>query len=565
LDPWTVCGPLVSSGLVEATDRDRPRSEWSLRVPPVLWDAARGRVEARPGPGLRTRGSDAFPDLLDLLQPPETLARLAKVPALVDRGRIRSLVLRCDPGTDAVEIHGAVARALGHGVLEVDVPAALAASRLGERPATGEPPLARLGPLCAMARLVPVLRYELGPGETAETPPLEGYAGPVGFVLGTEGGLVGEVVEASVTLGLEVPRAELRRRFWLHAADDAGLGDGAIRELDTISERFVLSGGYIRRLARIARAHAGLDGREAIRPADVRTASATLNRQLLDTLATHLDSRGSWSELVTAEATGEKLYALERRCRHRERLLGRLGPAFGSASNRGVRALFLGASGTGKTLAARVLAAELGMDLYRADLAAVINKYIGEPEKNLDRVLTRAEALDVVLLLDEGDALLGQRTEVKSSNDRYANLETNYLLQRLEGYQGIVLVTTNLADNIDPAFQRRMDVVVPFFLPQAEERWRILGLHLPPDHGVDPAFLEMVAVRCQLHGGQLRNAALHAALLALDEESPVVDRHLEAALYSEYRKAGGTCPLDTLPRAGGDSGLGAFAAALGGR
>ena len=125
-----------------------------------------------------------------------------------------------------------------------------------------------------------------------------------------------------------------------------------------------------------------------------------------------------------------------------------------------MRALFSGASGTGKTLAARILAAELGMDLYRVDLASVINKYIGETEKNLHRVLARAEELDIILLLDEGDALLGQRTDVKSSNDRYANLETNYLLQRLESYQGIVLVTTNAAQNIDSAFQRRMDVVV---------------------------------------------------------------------------------------------------------
>ena len=144
-----------------------------------------------------------------------------------------------------------------------------------------------------------------------------------------------------------------------------------------------------------------------------------------------------------------------------------------------MRALFSGSSGTGKTLATRILAGELGMDLYRVDLASVINKYIGETEKNLHRVLSRAEELDVILLLDEGDALLGSRTDVKSSNDRYANLETNYLLQRLESYQGIVLVTTNAGQNIDSAFQRRMDVVVDFVPPGADERWGIWQLHLP--------------------------------------------------------------------------------------
>ena len=193
----------------------------------------------------------------------------------------------------------------------------------------------------------------------------------------------------------------------------------------------------------------------------------------------------------------------------------------------------------------------------------MINKYIGETEKNLHRVLSRAEALDVVLLLDEGDALLGQRTEVRSANDRYANLETNYLLQRLETYQGIVVVTTNLGENIDSAFQRRMDVVVPFFPPQAEERWRILDLHLPPDHAVSSAFLERMAVACALTGGQLRNAALHATLLALENGGgPVDTSHLEEAVRSEYRKAGAAYPLAREGFGDGSGGVAAFVAAL---
>jgi SpoVK/Ycf46/Vps4 family AAA+-type ATPase len=219
--------------------------------------------------------------------------------------------------------------------------------------------------------------------------------------------------------------------------------------------------------------------------------------------------------------------------------------------------LFTGASGTGKTLAAKILASVVaarhgaqsddnstGLDLYRVDLAAVVNKYIGETEKNLHQVLSRAEALDVMLLLDEGDALLGARTDVKSANDRYANLETNFLLQRLENYQGIVIITTNLSENIDQAFQRRMDVVVPFFPPQPEERLQILDLHLPRDHQVTHSLRERVALRCNLTGSQIRNAALHATLLALEDAASLHDRHLEAGIRSEYRKAGGLCPLD---------------------
>jgi len=548
VDPWSLCRPLLVAGFVEALDRRAPRAEWVLRVPPLLWDAARGRVEARPAGWARHRRREELPELGGLIVAEELRGRLERIPDLLAAGRVRALVLRCDPGTDAVEVHGAVARALGRGLLTV-----------AELPTPDDEAWRLLGPLATMTRSLPVIRCELGPGETAAAPELDGYSGPVGFVLGAEGGIEGEVAERNLTLTLPPPRAELRRRFWC-----AEVGEEP-PELDEIAARFHLSGGYVRRVARMARAGAELDGRSAVTLEDVRRASRTLNRQLLDTLASRLEVAGSWRQLVTAETTGEKLFELERRCRHRERLLDHLGPAFGTGSNRGVRALLTGPSGTGKTLAAKILAAELGMDLYRVDLAAVINKYIGETEKNLHRVLSRAEALDVLLLLDEGDALLGHRTEVRSANDRYANLETNYLLQRLEHYQGIVLVTTNLGDNIDPAFQRRMDVVIPFFPPQAEERWRILDLHLPVGHAVDPHYLERVAVRCALHGGQLRNAALHASLLALDEGTErVAGRHLEAALRSEYRKAGGTFPLDAHPTGSRDGGFGAFAAALGG-
>jgi SpoVK/Ycf46/Vps4 family AAA+-type ATPase len=209
----------------------------------------------------------------------------------------------------------------------------------------------------------------------------------------------------------------------------------------------------------------------------------------------------------------------------------------------GVRALFKGPSGTGKTLAARMLAGTLGMDLYRVDLASVVNKYIGETEKNLERVFARAEELDVILLLDEGDALLTQRTGVQSANDRYANLETNYLLQRLEHYEGILLVTTNAGDRIDAAFQRRMDVVVDFGLPDAAERWAIWQLHLPGTHEIALDLLHAAAQRCAMSGAQIRNAALHASLLAVDSGLPLGAAHLEAAVEREYRKQGALSPL----------------------
>jgi SpoVK/Ycf46/Vps4 family AAA+-type ATPase len=173
----------------------------------------------------------------------------------------------------------------------------------------------------------------------------------------------------------------------------------------------------------------------------------------------------------------------------------------------------------------------------------VINKYIGETEKNLERVLSAAEELDVILLIDEGDALLTNRTNVANANDRYANLETNYLLQRLESFEGIVLITTNASDRIDPAFQRRMDVVIEFRNPDTNERLEIWNLHLPEHHSVPKSWLETIAIRCALSGGQIRNAALHASLLALEQNSVLDQQQLEAAVRLEYRKAGQVCPL----------------------
>jgi AAA+ superfamily predicted ATPase len=533
-DPWTICRPLLVGGLVEVLNKQAPRSEWLLRVPPMLWDAVRGQVADPPANWCRWHEAGSFPDIAALVFEKATVDRLLKVPSLLQSGRARIVVLRGAPGTDSLGAAGAIARATGRSLLEL------------ESAEVANAEAAQLtGPFCALANAAPCFVFDLAPGETAELPALVGYAGPVFVLLGHEGGLSTRLADSAVTLQLPTLGAAERRSLWEQA-----LGKGGTDELEPIVDGFHLGGSYISKVARVARAHASLDGRDIVRSADVRTAAQALNRQLLDTLAAPIDPHGSWSDLVGVEATRDKLFELERRCRHRERLLGQLGPAFTGSAGRGVRALFTGASGTGKTLAARILAAILGgadgagRDLYRVDLAAVINKYIGETEKNLHQVLTRAEALDVLLLLDEGDALLGTRTEVKSANDRYANLETNFLLQRLEHYQGIVIVTTNLSENIDPAFQRRMDVVVPFYAPQPEQRLQILELHLPTDHGVSPSLRERIALRCSLTGSQIRNAALHATLLALEDGSALRDRHLEAGVRSEYRKAGGLCPLD---------------------
>jgi SpoVK/Ycf46/Vps4 family AAA+-type ATPase len=303
-----------------------------------------------------------------------------------------------------------------------------------------------------------------------------------------------------------------------------------------------LTSGNIRRAAKLANASASLAGRTQITVDDVRQASRALNRQTLDSLATPVVSSGDWSSLAVKTQTLNELRNLEIRCSQRERLQGSVGSMLGQM-NHGVRALFSGPSGTGKTLAARVLSSVLQKDLYRLDLSTVVNKYIGETEKNLSRLLARAEELDVILLLDEGDALLTKRTEVNTANDRYANLETNYLLQRLETFEGILIVTTNAGDRIDRAFARRMDIVINFPTPDVQERWNIWQLHLPELHSVQYSLLEEVAQRCEMTGGQIRNAILHASLMALNNGGMMNSAHLESAVKREYQKSGAVCPL----------------------
>jgi SpoVK/Ycf46/Vps4 family AAA+-type ATPase len=201
----------------------------------------------------------------------------------------------------------------------------------------------------------------------------------------------------------------------------------------------------------------------------------------------------------------------------------------------GISALFAGGSGTGKTLAAEVLANELGLDLYRIDLAALVSKYIGETEKNLSRVFAAAESSGAILLFDEADALFGKRSEVRDSHDRYANLEVSYLLQRIETYRGLAILTTNLKQAIDPAFQRRIRFIVHFPFPDVEARsaiWQRAFPSVAPCSALDIGKL----ARLSLSGGHIRNLALNAAFLAADRDMAIGMQHLRAAAEAEFAK-----------------------------
>jgi SpoVK/Ycf46/Vps4 family AAA+-type ATPase len=205
----------------------------------------------------------------------------------------------------------------------------------------------------------------------------------------------------------------------------------------------------------------------------------------------------------------------------------------------GVKALFCGPPGTGKTLAAEVMAGALGLDLFIIDLSSVVDKYIGETEKHLERMFRAASEMNGVLLFDEADALFGKRSEVREAKDRYANIETSYLLQRLEVFEGFVILATNLRANLDEAFTRRLDFVITFPDPPPAERERIWDLHLPPamprDDDLD---LAEIARRFDLAGGAIANVARAAGHAALRADEPVAMRHLVKAVAREYAKLG---------------------------
>jgi hypothetical protein len=496
---------LAALGLVQRSETDA-----TLQVPHVVWEAARGDA-----PNAYCAPED-LPLLDALILPAELHAAARRAPAVLDGGRASAVVVRGPESSGRRTLVGAIARATGRGVLEVGPDDVLA------------------GPLATLLGALPAVRLDVMPGETVALAPLAAWDGPLAVVIGRSGSVSGRALDRAITFALGIPGIAERERHW-----EAALGYAQ----PDLAAALRMTGGNIRHTAATAFAEAALAGRDTPVAGDFAAGARTLQSRLLDTLAMRVPTESDWERLAVREDTMCELRLLEARCRQRERIGASLGDAAGSDTTAGVRALLAGPSGTGKTLAARTLAGVLGVDLYRVDLSAVVNKYIGETEKNLHLLFARAEEADAALLLDEGDALLTRRTDVTSSNDRYANLETNFLLQRLESFEGILLVTTNAGERIDEAFRRRMDVVVEFGVPDESERWAIWRLHLPYPTAVSDTLIDELAVRCDLTGGQMRNAVMHAALLALDGGAQIDDGHLRAGVAREYAKAGRISPL----------------------
>ena len=274
----------------------------------------------------------------------------------------------------------------------------------------------------------------------------------------------------------------------------------------------------------------------------------------------------NWEDLVLDPDRTERLREVVARCRHKRKVYGTWG--FSALPSAGVVGLFSGPSGTGKTLAAEIIAGELSLDLYKVDLAALVSKWVGETEKNLAQVFSAAEASNVALFFDEADAIFGKRSEVSDAHDRYANIEVAYLLQRLERYEGLVLMATNLVTNIDPAFQRRVHVHVDFPMPEEPERRRIWERSLPVAAPRDNLDIDLLAKLFKLSGGSIHNATLTAGFLAADAGTAIGMGVVVEAVQREMRKLGRLLtPADFGPYAyllGGGADAGATSGAASG-
>ena len=511
---------LLEAGLLLVDERDRPFLTRSLRVPDrvtafLLGDDRPDRdvarlVEVLPpaatGGEAITRSRAAGARLWYLHEAVVGAGTgIAAAGLAADGGRVLNVDLgRLEPGDDAAAIIGAVIRE-----------AELLGASLVAGPVDGLAETAR-----GVLRLLVEARTPVALRGTRTWDPAWGREVPV-------------LVEAALT-----PEAE-RALLWAEALDATGSASSADRAAaDEATRAFRLTPRQITRAARAAGLAASADGR-TLAPEHVQAGARAQNAAGLERLARRIAPAATWDDLVLPPRTRAQLADLLNRAHNREHVLRGWGMGAGPNRGSGLTALFAGDSGTGKTLSAEVLASGLGLDLYLIDLSTVVDKYIGETEKNLDKIFAEADRVNGVLLFDEADAIFGKRSEVKDARDRYANVEIAYLLQRMERFDGLAVLTTNLRANLDEAFLRRLDVIVDFPLPDEEERLRLWRLHLRPGLPVaDDIDLGFLAAQFRISGGSIRNVCVTAAYLAAADRRPVTMGDLVRATEREYDKLG---------------------------
>jgi hypothetical protein len=461
-------------------------------------------------------------------------AAVEEVAAFIARQRQASrpcdLVLRGPRGAGRSEIAREAARQLGVSLLATDV-----ASLLGQ-----PSPAEAAGALLREAVLLDAQVLLTG-GEALTAQ--DEASQRVKMVLGTSS--LSLVIAAG---GVEQPRVSGTRPVVQYHVrmtptnDREAIWGEILPELpaEEIGSLYRVGVGAITRSAEVARLRAQLRGAQVCSAEDVAMAIRAEFETDLGTVATRVEVSQDWNDLVIPDDTGRTIAELVDQLRHRSTVLGRWGFQRKLGKGLGTTALFLGEPGTGKTMVAGLIARELGLELYQIDLSRVLSKWIGETEKNLAKVFDAAETGHVVLLFDEADSLLGKRTsDTKNANDRYANIETNYILQRLEQFYGVAILTSNLESSIDPALSRRLSFELRFPFPDEEQRaelWRrMMPAELPTEGEFDYTLL---AERFELSGGYIRNIVLRAAYLAAAEDAVLSMAHLLRAAEYEYRDHG---------------------------
>lgn len=392
-----------------------------------------------------------------------------------------------------------------------------------------------VAPWLYVHRGIPVFAMQLAPGDCRPAPQVPGFPGPTVVVAGPDGEFAGDGRRIT-DWRVPMPASEERLQLWRQH-----LPESLAR---TVAAQHRHSAARIATLARDAACAHGPG------PCQVEDLESALRQAPagLSAMAEHVPDQVGDDAMVVSPELKRDLEDLVRRCRMRDGLVDGFGPSLRARYRCGVRVLLVGPTGTGKTLAASWIATRLGLPLFRVDLSAVTSKYIGETEKNLSQLLSRAEDNEIVLLFDEADSLFGKRTEVRDAHDRFANAQTNFLLQRLENYDGIVLLTSNSRARFDSAFGRRLDVILEFAAPGAEDRRELWLAHLGSRHRLTAGEINRIAAAAELSGGQIRGAVLSAAIQAGKHGGPIDYGDLVAGLHSEYRKLGRELP-EELQRA----------------
>ena len=520
LDP---SGPLIRHGLIRAGDRARPFQ--SLAADPIVVKLLAGSsVDADSEPGVTPIPATVA---LDALMMPKAvidraLADLARFPD----GRAR-VVVTGRSGSGRRTLLATLAGLAGRTLAMIDAATLLRDNKLGLLPARLQHAQLR-GWLPCVDGLDTIASDDAGArGAVREI--LRDHHGPVTVRLPRH---VPPPVEPGYVL-IELPTSTIAERVeqWRDILSETRF---SVPDLDELAARFTVGPGTIRNVvASVARGT----------PEDPGAALETALRQYLETklgsVATRVTRLASWSQIVLPAEIQDSIVELLARIRHRRMVYDTWGFDQVMSTSRGLTVLFQGGPGTGKTLVASAIAHELGLDLYRIDLSRVMSKWIGETEQNLAKVFDAAEEGQALILFDEADSLFGKRTEVRTSIDRFANLETNFLLQRLDTFEGVAVLTTNFGTAIDAAFKRRLSARLTFPFPDEEAREQLWRVHLPKQMPLAGEFdLGDLARRYKMSGGYIRNAALRAAFLAAEENVPLSQDHLERAVRAEFREGG---------------------------